>query len=80
MALFSIYQHISTKKEYIDKRIKLEHSYVIFFAYNSKNTIDAQEESEENNNLTINQEWADFFDEISANKNFTKYLDIVMVK
>lgn len=70
--MFSKFTHIHTKKEYIDKRIKLENSYVIFFAYSTNST-------EENDNLSINQEWLDVFESIQEEQNYSKYLELVMV-
>lgn len=71
--MFSKFKHIQTKKEYIDLRIKLEHSYVMFFAYSTNYT-------EENDYLSINEEWLEFFEMIQGNEKYSKYLQIVMVK
>lgn len=70
--MFSRFTHIQTKKEYIDKRIKLEYSYIMFFSYSTDYT-------EEKDELSINQEWLDVFESIQADQNYSKYIVIVMV-
>ncbi len=70
--MFSKFKHIQTKREYIDKRIKLENSYLMFFAYSTNYT-------EENDYLSINQEWQDVFESIQEKQNYSKYLEIVIV-
>jgi len=69
---FSKFTHIQTKREYMDKRIKLVHSYVLFFAYSTNC-------NDENDYFNINQEWLEFFEEIKANPILSKYVEIVMV-
>jgi glutaredoxin-related protein len=69
---FKNYASITEKKEYMQKRLKLEDSYIIFFAYNDKEENKENTEDLEN----INSIWADFFNEISQSE-IKKHLEII---
>ena len=72
--LFSKFTSITEKKEYMQRRLKLENSYILFFAYNDSLNPKEKESEEEN----TNSEWADFFNEISQSE-INKHLEIITV-
>jgi len=76
---FKNFSSITEKKEYMQKRLKLENSYILFFAYNDKENQNKNEEGEdkdEDQQENINSIWADFFNEISQSE-IKKHLEII---
>ena len=57
----------------MDKRLKLEHSYLLFFAYSNLN------QNQEDNEIT-NKEWLEYFEEVKLNPKLSKHVEIIMVK
>lgn len=62
------FTHIKTKKEYMERRLKLENTFVLFVAYNDNN--------DNNENIEDNETLFDFLEELKD--KFSEYLEIVL--